>query len=89
MNQIQRIVVVIYCLLLAYCCIWVPWQIVGTVGSAPEHKISNIIYSPVWDAPIGSYETSPDMRLIILRAVAITSIAGAAFVSAGIAKASR
>jgi hypothetical protein len=89
MNQIQRIVVVIYCLLLAYCCIWVPWQIVGTVGSAPEHKISNIIYSPVWDAPIGSYETSPDMRLIILRAVAITAIAGAAFVSAGIAKASR
>ena len=89
MNQIQRIVVVIYCLLLAYCCIWVPWQIVGTVGSAPEHKISNIIYSPVWDAPIGSYETSPDMRLIILRAVAITSIAGAAFVSAVIAKASR
>jgi hypothetical protein len=27
MNRSQRIVAVLYCLLLAYCCAWIPWHV--------------------------------------------------------------
>jgi hypothetical protein len=27
MNQAQRIVLILYCLLLAYCCLWIPWHV--------------------------------------------------------------
>lgn len=27
MNRAQRIVLVAYCLMLAYCCLWIPWHV--------------------------------------------------------------
>jgi hypothetical protein len=27
MNRPQRIVLIVYCLLLVYCCLWIPWHV--------------------------------------------------------------
>jgi hypothetical protein len=45
----------------------------------------NVLYSFVWAAPTGFYGSDytvavPEMRLILLRVIALTAAAGAAFV---------
>jgi hypothetical protein len=85
MSWAQRIIVVIYCLLLAYCCIWVPWR--ETVTTGGERKFDYVAYSLVWAAPntyqLG-YAAVPDMHLILLRIVALTAITSAVFIIAGL-----
>jgi hypothetical protein len=64
MTRAQRIVLIVYCLLLAYCCTWIPWRVtfvletqssVGSETSNPYQgeKIasSRSVYSFVWNAP--------------------------------------
>ena len=64
MTRPQRIVLIAYCLLLAYCCIWIPWRVTfvietqSSVGSDivnpyQGEKIvrSQSVYSFVWNAP--------------------------------------
>jgi hypothetical protein len=75
---------VIYCLLLAYCCIWVPWRETIIIG---QRKADDVVYSLVWAAPntyqLG-YAAVPDMHLIFLRIVALTAIISAVFILAGL-----
>jgi hypothetical protein len=83
MSKPQRIVLVIYCFLLAYCCVWIPWHV--TLGYARTNV--DVIYSFVWAAPnfgfVRAYSARPAMQLIFLRIVAITAVAGAVFVIVG------
>jgi len=79
MTRAQRIVAVLYCLLVVYCCVWIPWR----VAMGPGREASTVEYSLVWAAPDTGIEAIPEMRLIFLRVVAITSVAGAAFLIAG------
>ena len=64
MNRSQRIVAVLYCFLVAYCCAWIPWHVtfvvesqssVGseTVNPYQGEKItrSRTVYSFIWNAP--------------------------------------
>jgi hypothetical protein len=78
MNLAQRIVVAIYCLLLAYCCVWIPWR---TTTASRERRVVEVVYSIVWAAPTCDCKfdngVSPEMHLILLRVVAITAITGA------------
>jgi hypothetical protein len=101
MNRSQRIVAVLYCLLLAYCCTWIPWRVtyvsesqssVGSETSNPYQgeKIvrSRSVYSAVWDAPSDGIRwiPAPAIDLIILRILAVTAISGAAFFLVSIQK---
>src|ERR1035438_5875726 len=84
MNRAQRVVLILYCLMLAYCCLWIPWSV--TYGFE-ERKTSKVVYSFLWAAPnLGRYwgtAAIPDMRLVALRILAITALAGAAIILAG------
>ena len=64
MTRPQRIVAVLYCLLLAYCCAWIPWHVTYVVESQSSvgdestppfqgEKIirSRTVYSFIWNAP--------------------------------------
>jgi len=52
MNRTQRIVLVIYCFLLAYCCTWIPWYVTFLYGAdGVQRKSSDVVYSLVWVAP--------------------------------------
>jgi len=90
MNKAQRIVLVIYCFLLAYCCIWIPWRIVVTnnVRHDTYFRWSFVWVTPDYDS-LFTYDTphwmsfaAPEMHLILLRIVAVTAIAGAGFIIA-------
>jgi hypothetical protein len=83
MNRAQRIIVAIYCLLLAYCCIWIPWRETTTLPSG--RKYDDVFYSLVWVAPdtYGRCAAVPEIKLIILRVVALTAVSAAVFVLSG------
>jgi hypothetical protein len=86
-SNLQRIVLTIYFLSLAYCLVWIPWRSTTTLSKYP---VVTIIYSFVWRAPGCDcpYDNGiePDMRLILLRVAAVTAIAGAAVLLGGIAR---
>ena len=82
-NRYQRIVGVIYCLAIAYCCVWIPWQVTESYGS---HTTVYITYSLVWAAPNYEHKVGPAMQLIFLRLAASTAIGTAAFLLAGMKK---
>jgi len=46
MNRPQRIVVILYCLLVVYCCTWVPWHIVP-----PSNPPIRAGYGWLWSGP--------------------------------------
>ncbi len=45
MNRAQRLVLILYCLLLAYCCVWVPWHLVQGPNSVRSG------YGWLWTGP--------------------------------------
>lgn len=67
MNRTQRVVLVVYCLLLAYCCVWIPWHVkhpgrygdefirlgYGWLWAGPYRKPPSVVY---YDPPKGSGE---------------------------------
>jgi len=74
MNRSKRIALVLYCLLVVCCCVWVPWRIV--VPGDPPVRIG---YAWLWTAPSG-YDPkvgSPDFPVIGLEIFAVTVLAGA------------
>jgi hypothetical protein len=84
MNLPQRIVLVIYCVLLVYCCLWIPFHVQTYrqgVGSTGYYRMG---YAWLWIGP-DRYAT-PDGPLIVLRLVAATALSSAAFLLAGIGK---
>ncbi len=102
MNRAQRIVLILYCLLLAYCCAWIPWHVtyvtesqssVGseTVNPYQGEKItrSRTVYSFIWNAPSDQrnfWIPTPAIDLILLRIVAVTAVCAAAFFLVGLWK---
>lgn len=81
MKKSQRVVLVLYCLLVAYCCTWIPWYAVH------GNERIRVGYGWLWTGPpdtiISSFLTSPDLSLIVLRLLAATAIGGAAWFATG------
>jgi hypothetical protein len=71
MTRSQRIVVVLYCLLVVYCCTWVPWHIVG------HPRVGEIQLGSRWLWTVDS--GGPNLAGISLRLLAGTALAVAAF----------
>ena len=82
MSRAQRLVLATYCLLVTYCCIWIPWQITCGV----EHFHQYVEYSFLWAAPQDCrvHAITPHIPMLVLRIVAVTAISAAVFVLAGI-----
>jgi hypothetical protein len=75
MTRPQRVVAVVYCLLVVYCCVWVPW--VANFGSVKDVHQG---YGWVWSTPSG--EGVPSLAAIATRILAATALSGAAFLLA-------
>src|ERR1035437_6387525 len=75
MNRAHRLVAVLYCLLVVYCCVWVPW-----VASTEGVKDIAQGYSWVWSSPGAGV---PSLPAILTRIMAVTALSAAAFVLAG------
>lgn len=75
MTRTQQIVAVLYCLLVAYCCAWVPWVANNTVVRDYHQG-----YGWVWNPPteIGV----PSLTVIATRILAATALGAAAFLLA-------
>lgn len=102
MTRTQRVVLVVYCLLVAYCCAWIPWHVtfvaesqssVGDESTPPfqGEKIirSRTVYSFIWNAPSDGnlrWIPTPAIDLILLRVVAVTAACSAAFFLVGLWK---
>jgi hypothetical protein len=85
LNRIQRAVIVVYCLALAYCCLWIPWCLPwnNTGDDSGLAGSWHVGYGWLWSGPRQlswprSLHTSPDLPLIALRLAATTALAGAA-----------
>lgn len=79
MSRAQRIVLIIYCLLVVYCSVWIPlheFQVVNPDGTIVATSIG---YGWLWSAE----SEPPAIALVMLRLLAVTAIAGAAFLLAG------
>ena len=93
MNRAQRIVLILYFLLLTYCCVWIPWrfQIHSPSDNSGPAGYYRTGYGWSWIGPnnnsqsrrYGSSYAAPDMPLIQLRIVAVTSIAAGGFLLSG------
>lgn len=92
MNRAQRVVLILYCLLLTYCCVWIPWRIQVHVPSEwrGQSGYYRAGYGWSWVGPgdplplrYDSSYAAPDMPLIQLRIVAVTSIAAGGFLLSG------
>jgi hypothetical protein len=86
MNKTQRIIAVLYCLLVVYCCVWVPWHLIQSPASEGFHQWRTG-YGWLWNGPSGAVDrgwlySSPDLPIIGLRLLAVTALAGAAFMAA-------
>jgi len=78
MNQKQRTFLIIYCLLVVYCCVWVPWHVVRTPATNGLHQWRTG-YGWLWSGPFGQggLYSSPDLSIIALRLLAVTALTGA------------
>lgn len=68
MNRAQKIVVLAYCLAVAYACFWVPWQY-----SAGDLKNVYGGYAFLWDGPQNGLGT-PDGTAVAAEVVALTAL---------------
>ena len=87
MNRAQRIVLIACCLLLAYCCLWIPWcEYYHVSGEFRTHTYYRMGYGWLWAGPhmasIGLTYAQPDNQLIIIRLLAAIAIGGALFLLA-------
>jgi hypothetical protein len=80
-SRLRYIILIAYCLLFTYCCVWIPWQ--ATFG-AGQYSVQRVIYSFVWAPPAtGIYRATaaPPIALIVLRVISLTALF-AAFLAA-------
>ena len=79
LTRSQRIVLILYCLAVAYCCLWVPW-----IYNLPGDGIKNVQggYALIWDGPPSGFGV-PNLIAIIVRIMAVTALSAAAFVLTG------
>ena len=74
MNNTRRIILIVYCLLVAIASIYVPWRLV-TEGKEFSINYYTFIWSPLSPAVV-------DFQRVILELIAITAIAGVALLLA-------
>ena len=74
MNHSQRLVLILYCLAVALCCVRVPWRVTSAGTESVE-----IGYHWLWATDMGG----PDFLSIGIHILAVTAIAGALFLLAG------
>lgn len=60
MNQARRIVLILYCLLLAYCFVWIPWSITSSDRYGTSHQ--RLGYGWVWAGPRHPTWTKPKQQ---------------------------
>jgi hypothetical protein len=81
MKRSQRIVLVLYCLLVVYCCLWVPWHVVHSPAFGGAHQFRTG-YGWLWVGPsdpnLANTHATPDLPIISLRLLVVTALAGAA-----------
>jgi hypothetical protein len=76
MTRPQRTVVIVYCLLVAYCGVWVPWHYdIGDLKGIKEG------YALVWNGPPDG-RGAPDMATVAARVLTATGLSAAAFLLA-------
>ena len=64
MTYAQRVVAIFYCLLVVYCCAWVPWVLKAAQG--------RLGYDWIWSGVILFGE--PDIPAVALRLIAATAL---------------
>src|SRR5947209_6618375 len=69
MSKLQQVIVGLYCVGVAYCCLWVPWY---TNAARDNHY--QLGYAPLWSSAVGDFG-QPDYRMVGLRLLALTAIA--------------
>jgi hypothetical protein len=91
MSRVQRIVLILYCILVVYCCLWIPWKY-----EAVNHAYIRLGYAWLWVGPASATVPNttfpfpraggarPDMPLIALRLLAATAAGAIAFLLIGI-----
>jgi hypothetical protein len=77
MNRAQRVVLILYCLAVAYCCVWVPWHY-----SMESMKDLAEGYGLIWNGPPQGFGT-PNLAAIASRVFAATALGVAAFLLTG------
>ena len=80
MNRAQRIIVIIYCIAIAFACFYVPWKEEVSLGAAGRRFIK-LGYYPVWSTP--QHYAVVDYGRFALEILAITALGGMAFTLAG------
>lgn len=82
MNRIQKVFFVIYFLIIAAACVYVPWKVNIAIAQSTV-IIDSIGYSPIWTVHTFeiSYEGAfVDFQRVILEIIAITAIFAIPFV---------
>jgi hypothetical protein len=74
MNRPQRVVSILYCLAVVYCCVWVPWHVI-----TPEAGETQLGYTLLWHVDWGG----PNIATIAVRIIAVTALSAAAFLIFG------
>jgi hypothetical protein len=86
MNKLQRVVLILYCLLVVYCCLWVPWHIAQAPASDTPDEL-RVGYGWLWIGPSEpayyNESATPDISIIGLRFLAATALATVAFLLSG------
>jgi hypothetical protein len=82
MSKPQRVVLIVYCVLLAYSCLWIPWRVPKGGYTHMPTAFERLGYGFAWVGPstpnyLNLYAT-PDMPLIALRVFALSAVAAAA-----------
>ena len=82
MKKVQKIIIIVYLILVAVACIYVPWRV--RLPSPNSRLVVSIGYAPLWSPPAYSHMSSKfsiiDYGKIILELIALTAIFGVLFV---------
>lgn len=74
LSTTQRVILILYCAALAYCCLWIPKR-------SGTSQLTILDYGWLWEQERFG---APDVLAIILRMVFVSALAGAAFLIAGL-----
>jgi TRAP-type C4-dicarboxylate transport system permease small subunit len=80
MTRPQRIIAIIYCFLVLYCCLWIPLRVFQQVNPDGSVISTSLGYGWLWSAETLDL---PSIHLIVLRLLASTALGAAAFLLAG------
>jgi hypothetical protein len=94
MNRSQRVVVILYCIVLLYCSVWVPWHVQWHYPADFSRPMNERVgYGWLWAGPqsgglhgFDAINATPDFGVIALRVVAVTVAAAASFMLAGLTR---